>query len=104
MSAHEKALARDLVARARLTANREHAIADAQATWKRLEQQRGGISSRELDVLRCMSRGLTRAMTAELLYVEETTVQRHLQNVRAKLRAKNTTQACCEAIRRGLIP
>lgn len=58
----------------------------------------------ELAALRCMSRGMTVQMTAETLGKGEDTIRTQLAEVRPKLGAKNTTHACCEAIRRGLIP
>jgi DNA-binding CsgD family transcriptional regulator len=64
---------------------------------------RTDLSDAELRVLEASSRGLTYEMTADLLFVEASTVRRHLKAARHRLRAKNTTHACCEAIRQGLI-
>jgi DNA-binding NarL/FixJ family response regulator len=58
----------------------------------------------ELLLLKCMSRGMTRQMAADATFVSVQTVMTHLKGARYRLGAKNTTQACCEAIRRGLIP
>jgi DNA-binding CsgD family transcriptional regulator len=63
-----------------------------------------GLSSRELDVLRCMSRGMTLPQVADTLCLSFHTVYAHLRNARFRLRAKNAAHACCEAIRQGLIP
>jgi DNA-binding CsgD family transcriptional regulator len=58
----------------------------------------------ELAVLRCLSRGMTAQMAADANFFALDTVKTHLKGARYRLRAKNTTHACCEAIRRGLIP
>lgn len=61
------------------------------------------LSPRELDVLRYASRGLSKDMTATAMVVAPETVKSHLEHARLKLRSKTTTQACCDALRRGLI-
>lgn len=58
----------------------------------------------EVEMLRYASRGLTERQVAAARGVSFETVHGHAKTVRYKLRAKNMTQACCEAIRRGLIP
>jgi len=58
---------------------------------------------RELEVLAYLSRGLTRQMTADAMSLASGTVDQHAWEARMKLRAKNDTHACCEALRRGLI-
>ena len=62
------------------------------------------LSRREIDVLKCASRGLWGPMIAECLGISAHTVATHERNARLKLNAKNTTQAACNAIRQGLIP
>lgn len=57
----------------------------------------------ELRVVQAMSYGMTREMAAELLGVSGETVKTQLESIRFRLKAKNTTHACCEALRRGLI-
>lgn len=49
------------------------------------------------------SRGLTVEMTADTLHIAFETVRSHIAAARLKLRAKNVTEACCDAIRHGLI-
>ncbi len=58
----------------------------------------------ELDVLIAFSRGLSYPAVAEVLGRGLETVKSQAKQARFLLRAKNTTEACCEAIRRGLIP
>ena len=64
---------------------------------------RPDLTPAELAVVECASRGLTPSMTAELRAVTRATILTQLKAARYKLRAKNTTHACCEALRRGLI-
>jgi len=110
-SERDRALARDVVARARLQADPVYLIKQRRAP-RQHQQKRSSmeprpsmaVTPRELDVLRCYSRGLTTAMVAETLGISVETVKHHTRSVRTEFAAKNTTAACCEAIRRGLIP
>lgn len=61
------------------------------------------LTARELEALRYLSRGLSRGQTASAMVCALETVKTRLKSARYKLRAKNSTHACCEAIRRGLI-
>ena len=61
------------------------------------------LTPAELRVLECASRGLQGAMIADVLGVGLETVRTQLQTARAKLGAKNTCHACCEALRLGLL-
>lgn len=62
------------------------------------------LTRQELLVLVCLSHGLDERATAELLGKGMETVKSQSSSARYRLQAKNTTEACCEAIRRGLIP
>lgn len=62
------------------------------------------LSPRELEAIRYLSHGLSLDQTATAMICAVQTVKTRLKGARFKLRAKNTTHACCEAIRRGLIP
>lgn len=64
---------------------------------------RADLSDRELEVLRCASHGLDMEHIADLLCISIDTVKCHLKAARYRLKAKNTTHACCLAIRQGLI-
>jgi DNA-binding CsgD family transcriptional regulator len=61
------------------------------------------LTAREVDVLRCASHGLTEELTADTLGIVAGTVSHHRDTARLRLRAKNTTHACCIALRAGLI-
>lgn len=62
------------------------------------------LSPSEAAVLRYLSRGLTPGETAVALGKSLDTVKTQLKGAKYKLRAKTTTQACCEAIRSRQIP
>ncbi len=54
--------------------------------------------------LEMASKGFTSKQTGELLDKGASTVEWHLGNCRIALDASTTTEACCIAIRKGLIP
>lgn len=69
-----------------------------------LEQAHGpGLSSRELEVLTLVARGLSNKRIAFSLKIAENTVANHLKNILAKLGVADRTQATTVAIQRGII-
>jgi ATP/maltotriose-dependent transcriptional regulator MalT len=63
----------------------------------------GGLSDRELEVLREVARGRTNRQVAEMLTISERTVERHLSNIFVKLGVGTRTQAAAFAFARGLV-
>jgi len=63
----------------------------------------GGLSSREMDVLQELARGLTNREIGERLFISERTVARHVGNILAKLAVKNRTSAVREGRQRGIL-
>ena len=61
------------------------------------------LTSRELEVLRCIVAGQDNKSIAAQLAVTPGTVKGHISNILSKLRAADRTQAALSAIRRGLI-
>lgn len=61
-----------------------------------------GLSGRELEVLRGVSRGLSNREIGGELFVTEQTVKYHLTNVFRKLRVANRTEAACWALEHGV--
>lgn len=59
------------------------------------------LSERELDVLRCLARGLANKEAAAQLGIAESTVKTHLANLFTKLGVSDRTEAVTVAIRRG---
>jgi DNA-binding NarL/FixJ family response regulator len=62
------------------------------------------VTEMELKVLFLLSHGLTRTQTAETLVKDLETIKSQMKTASYRLRAKTVAHACCQAIRRGLIP
>ncbi len=63
----------------------------------------GELSSRELAILRLVSRGRSNKEVGDKLGITESTVKGHLNNILAKLHARDRTEAVTIALRRGMI-
>lgn len=61
------------------------------------------LSAREKIILQMIQNGKSSKMIAEKLGISKHTVDRHRQNIIAKLQVNNTTEACHKAKRLGLI-
>ena len=66
-------------------------------------EDRGGLSRRELEVLRLAAQGLTDPEIAERLVVSKHTVHRHMANVRTKLNQRSKAAAVARAAEEGLL-
>jgi DNA-binding NarL/FixJ family response regulator len=64
---------------------------------------RGGLSARELEVLRLVAAGETNRAIAGRLVLSERTVDRHVSNILAKLRVPSRAAATARAYERGLL-
>jgi ATP/maltotriose-dependent transcriptional regulator MalT len=65
--------------------------------------RRGGLTRRELDVLRLIADGRSDGQIAERLVVSEHTVHRHVANIRNKLRVSSRSAAVARAAHDGLL-
>lgn len=61
------------------------------------------LTGRELEIVRLLHNGLDTKDIAARLYVSPLTVRNHIQNVRAKLKARNRLQVVATAERQGLL-
>jgi len=70
-----------------------------------LAERRGhrSLSSREIEVLRMVARGLGNKEIASALDIAEVTVKLHVSHVLEKLAVKDRTQAATVALQRGII-
>lgn len=96
--------------RAVRAAARGEAVLSPQVASKVLGQVRGdaapadgGLSERELEVLRLVARGMTNRRAAEELFVSEATVKTHLLHIYAKLGVSDRAAAVAEGYERGLL-
>jgi DNA-binding NarL/FixJ family response regulator len=61
------------------------------------------LTSRELEVLELLARGLDNTEIAEALYLSQHTVKNHVSNILIKLQVENRIQAAVRAVRGGLV-
>lgn len=61
------------------------------------------LTSRELEVLRLVVRGLTNREIAHVLGVAESTIKNHINNLMAKLEVSDRTEAVTYSLARGII-
>ena len=61
------------------------------------------LTSREIEILRCVAEGYRNREIAERLFISEETVKIHIKHVMDKLGATHRTQAVAIGLRRGII-
>lgn len=80
-----------------------HALAEVEAESAAMHAEHpGGLSAREVEVLRLVAAGATNRAIAGELYLSEKTVERHLSNIFAKLGVSSRAAATAFAFRHGL--
>jgi DNA-binding CsgD family transcriptional regulator len=78
-------------------------LARVEALSGRADAGAGGLTARELQVLRLVAAGETNKAIAAELFVSERTVDRHMSNIYAKLGVSSRAAATAHAYQRGLI-
>ena len=61
------------------------------------------LTTRELEVLRLVARGMSNREVAELLYISENTVKNHMRNILEKLHLHSRMEAVMYAVRKRLL-
>jgi len=61
------------------------------------------LSTREVEILQYVARGLSNAEIAERLFISKFTVRNHVINLLEKLGTRDRTEATAVAVRRGLV-
>lgn len=82
-------------------AGRQYLPASVAATLAKIAEP--DLSSRELEVLRLLTRGLSNKQIAHELRIVEDTAKNHVKSILRKLDAHDRTQAATQAIERGII-
>jgi DNA-binding CsgD family transcriptional regulator/pimeloyl-ACP methyl ester carboxylesterase len=91
---------RDVLREVELPTTEEAAA--SRATPQEVERVADGLSARELEVLRLVARGLSNREIADVLVISPRTVERHIENIYAKIGVNNRVQASAYAISNGL--
>jgi DNA-binding NarL/FixJ family response regulator len=89
--------------RARLGASPETEAAGTGDTAKVPAVPDGGLTPRELEVLRLVAEGRTNRQIGAALFISDKTASVHVSNLMAKLGAASRTEAAALAYREGLL-
>ncbi len=63
-----------------------------------------GLTAREIEVLRLLSRGLSTKQIAQRLAISPKTASNHIEHIYAKIDATNRASASLFAVHHGLLP
>jgi DNA-binding NarL/FixJ family response regulator len=67
------------------------------------KETRNKLSTRELETLELMGKGLSNRAIAERMFISQNTVKYHIRNILRKLTVQNRTEAVALALREGII-
>ena len=67
------------------------------------DRNRGLLSDREVEVLKCLARGQTTAQIAGVLFISENTVKTHIRHILEKMEVNNRAEAVARAAQMDLI-
>jgi len=67
------------------------------------DRNRGLLSEREVEVLKCLARGQTTAQVAGVLFISENTVKTHIRHILEKMEVNNRAEAVARAAQMDLI-
>jgi DNA-binding NarL/FixJ family response regulator len=67
------------------------------------DRNRGLLSEREVEVLKCLARGQTTAQIANVLFISENTVKTHIRHILEKMEVNNRAEAVARAAQMDLI-
>ena len=81
----------------------QRALADLRRQAATRTERPGGLSSREVDVLRLAAQGHTTREIGELLFISAKTADRHIQNIYTKIGASNRAAATRWAVEYGVV-
>jgi DNA-binding NarL/FixJ family response regulator len=67
------------------------------------DRNRGLLSDREVEVLKCLARGQTTAQIAGILFISENTVKTHIRHILEKMEVNNRAEAVARAAQMDMI-
>ncbi|PWH11855.1 MAG: hypothetical protein DDG60_16065 [Anaerolineae bacterium] len=67
------------------------------------DRNRGLLSEREIEVLKCLARGQTTAQIASVLFISENTVKTHIRHILEKMEVNNRAEAVAKAAQMDLL-
>jgi len=67
------------------------------------DRNRGLLSDREVEVLKCLARGQTTAQIAGVLFISENTVKTHIRHILEKMEVNNRAEAVARAAQLDLL-
>lgn len=73
------------------------------AAWIEGRESRSSLSTREIEILEMVSKGLTNKEIAHVLRISHYTVRNHINHISAKLEVADRTEAVTVALRQGII-
>lgn len=79
-------------------------LRDAATDAARVGSRYDALTDREREVLHLTAEGLTSREIGERLFISHRTVEKHRQNMMAKLELRNTAEVVQFALQRGLLP
>jgi DNA-binding NarL/FixJ family response regulator len=71
--------------------------------WMGEREARSSLSTREIEILEMVARGLTNKEIAGVLQISHYTVRNHMNHISAKLQVADRTEAATVAMRQGII-
>jgi DNA-binding NarL/FixJ family response regulator len=98
-----EAITRVRAGEAQLDPSVQRRLLDSMTSPKEIRARPAGLTAREADVLRLIASGLSNAEIAGRLFISETTVKTHINNLFAKTGLRDRAQAVTYAFQRGLI-
>jgi len=76
---------------------------EAEALSSKRPQSPGGLSKREVDVLRLAARGLTSRQIADRLFISPKTTDHHIQHIYNKIGVSTRAAAALWAMQQGVV-
>jgi DNA-binding NarL/FixJ family response regulator len=100
---HKEAPAEDILSAIRAVARGRQAFPEHMRERLNSQRMTAGLSSRQIEILQLVAKGLTNKEVARALNLSQFTVRNHLNHITQKLDATDRTEAIFIALQTGLI-